>query len=197
MVVAAAAADGVFFQAAPAGRCFARVVDPRGRAVDAADVLARERGDAGQPAEEIQKRPLAGEHVAGRASEFGDDSAGGDFVAVDRAWPPIDRGLHFVDDDRQGAEAGDDAGLAGDDRRPALSVGGDEGDRRPVVLAVEVFAHGETDELAQVVFERGVPLELVEFFGHGQTVAVALIRMRPFSRRRERPIVVIEYDLNE
>ena len=75
---------------------------------------------------------------------------------------PFDRGLHFVDDDRHGAQAGDDARLAGDDRRPALRIGADEGDGRPIVLAAEVFAHGEPDELPQVVFEGGVPIELVE-----------------------------------
>ena len=73
MVAAAAAVDGVFFEPAPAGRCFAGVVNMGRGAFDAADVLARERGDSGQAADEIQKRPLAGEHVAGGACEFGEE----------------------------------------------------------------------------------------------------------------------------
>ncbi len=166
MVVPAAAADGVFFQAAPAGRCFAGVVDARGRAFDAADILARERGDSGQAAEEIQQRPLAGEHVAGGTGELGEAAAGGDFIAIGGSGLPIDRGVHFVDDDGRGAQAGDDAGLAGDDRRPALRFGSDQGDRGPVVLAAEVFAHGEPNELAEVVFDVGVPGELGEVGGH-------------------------------
>ena len=58
--------------------------------------------------------------------------------------------------------AGDDAGLASDDGRPALCFGCDEGDRSPIVLAAEVFAHGEPDEVTQVVFEFGGPGELGE-----------------------------------
>ena len=157
MVAAAAAVDGVFFESAPAGRCFAGVVNAGGGAFDAADVLARERGDSGQAADEIQQRPFAGEHVAGGAGEFGEATAGGDFIAIGGAGLPFDFGVHFVDEDRRGAQAGDDAGLAGDDRCPALRFGGDEGDGGPIVLAAEVFAHGEPDEVTEVVFEFGGP----------------------------------------
>ena len=162
MVVAAAAADGVLFQPPPAGRGFARVVDARAGAFDAADVLARERGDAGEAAEKIQQRPLAGEHVAGRTGELGDDRAGRDFVAIARARAQLDRGLHFVDHNRHRPQAGDDARFAGDDRRPALAVRTNEGDGRPIVLPVEVFAHGEPDELTQIVFDRERPIRVVE-----------------------------------
>ena len=65
----------------------------------------------------------------------------------------VDRRVHFVDHDRHGPQPGDDARLADDDRRPALLVRADEGERRPIVLPVEVLAHGEPDDLPQVVFD--------------------------------------------
>ena len=51
MVMAAAAADGVFFQSPPAGRCLSCVVNAGLRACDAADILTRKCGDAGKAAE--------------------------------------------------------------------------------------------------------------------------------------------------
>jgi hypothetical protein len=74
----------------------------------------------------------------------------------------IDLGLHFIDDDRQRAEAGHDAGFAGDYGRPALPIWPDEGDGRPILPAREVFANGKPHKVPQVVFEGFVPGELVE-----------------------------------
>ncbi len=53
---AAAAADGVLLERAQAGRRLARVEDGRARAVDRVDVAARERRDAAQAAEQVERR---------------------------------------------------------------------------------------------------------------------------------------------
>ena len=66
MVRRAAGADGVFLQRAQRRRRLARVEDgdaPAGRV----DEPPRQRGDAGQPLQEIERRPLADEQRARRA----------------------------------------------------------------------------------------------------------------------------------
>lgn len=157
VVMTATAADGVLFEAAPAGRGFASVVNAGSRAGDAADILAGKRGDAGKAVHEVEHWAFAREQVAGTAREAGDSGAGGEVVAVGEEQFDIDIGLHFIDDDGQRGQAGYDAGFAGGHRCPALGVGADEGDGGPVLLARKVLANGEARKLAQVVVERGVP----------------------------------------
>ena len=130
MVVAAAAADGVLFQSPPAGRCFARVVDPCARACDAADVFARERGDAGKSAEQVQHRPLAREQVAGRTGKFGDGPCRPQLRRHRQLGAAV-RSSACISSMKigQGAQAGNDARLASDDRRPALACRGQRGRR--------------------------------------------------------------------
>ena len=67
VVEAAAAAHGVFLQRAQARRGLARAADARVGACGAAHVIGRQRGDAGQAADEIQRGALADEHGARRA----------------------------------------------------------------------------------------------------------------------------------
>ena len=69
MIVAAAAVDGIFFQPPPAGRGLASVVNSGLRAGDGIDILAGERGDARQAAEQVQDDPLAGQQVASIAAK--------------------------------------------------------------------------------------------------------------------------------
>jgi hypothetical protein len=74
--------------------------------------------------------------------------------------------MHFIEQDRHRSKPGKNAALASDNHSPAPLIWPNERDRRPIVLTAEVLADRETDELAQVVFQRRVPNELVEFLGH-------------------------------
>src|SRR5262249_32731906 len=60
MIGAAAAMDGVFFEASPAGRGFSCVVKTCLRAGDRFDVLPCQRRDPRQATEQVKDRPLAG-----------------------------------------------------------------------------------------------------------------------------------------
>ena len=64
---------------------------------DCADELARERGDAGEAAEEIQQRPLADEQVAGRAGESATTVPAATSSPSAASNSHVDRGVHFVD----------------------------------------------------------------------------------------------------
>ncbi len=165
MIASPATTDGIFFQASPTGRRLARIVNASLGFFDTADIFACERSDSRETAEKVQQRPLAGEHVVRGTSKVGEASTGDDYIAIGGAWLPIDCGVHFVEEDWHGPQAGQNSGLANDDRRTATRFGVDEGDGRPIVLAAEVFAHGEPNELTEVIFDRGVPVELVEVSG--------------------------------
>ena len=104
-------------------------------------------------------RPLAGKQIAGGAASCATTAAGGDFVAIGGLELQLDRSLHFVDQNGHRAVPRRRR-PAGDDGCPALRFRADQGDGRPIVLTGEVFAHGEPDELAEVVNERVVPVLL-------------------------------------
>ena len=78
VVRAAAGAHGVFLQGAKARRGLARAGDPRLRAGDGVDIAARQRGDAGEMAEEVERHALGGKDRARVAGDARDDRAGGD-----------------------------------------------------------------------------------------------------------------------
>ena len=166
MIHAAAASDGILFESPPAGRGFAGVVDPRFGTRRLVDELARERGDPGEVAEEIQDRPFANEQVPCRSGNFGDNVSGRNLVAIGRHRLDVDRRVHFVDHDRQCPQPGDDAWPTNNNRRPALLVRGDHGERRPIMKAIEILAHGEADDLAEVVLDGAVPIVLGEVGRH-------------------------------
>ena len=82
MVVTAAAADGVPFEGAQAGRGLAGVGDACAGARDGVDVAAGEGGDAAHPLHEVEPGPLRGQHAAGGARDAREHRAGGEPVAV-------------------------------------------------------------------------------------------------------------------
>src|SRR5207344_1802963 len=82
MVTAAAAGDGVLLERAQPRRRLARVEHARTRAVHGVDVAARERGDSGEAAEEVQRDALAREDRALGAAHPGDDRGRLDDVPV-------------------------------------------------------------------------------------------------------------------
>ena len=65
MVNAAAAADGVFFEGAPAGGGFARVDDAGRGGGEGVGVAAGEGGDAGEALDEVERGTLGGEQRGG------------------------------------------------------------------------------------------------------------------------------------
>src|SRR3989344_4706307 len=67
VVCPAAALHGVFLDLPPAGRGLARVEDPGARAADGRDKLRRERGDAGEPLEKVERNSLARENRSDRS----------------------------------------------------------------------------------------------------------------------------------
>src|SRR5438105_10591049 len=67
VVRAAAAAHGVLLERAQAWCRLTRVEDLRAGAVDEVDVARRQRGDATETGEEVQRSPFAREHGTGAA----------------------------------------------------------------------------------------------------------------------------------
>ncbi len=67
MIEAAAAAHRIFFQRAQAGGGLAGAADAQFGAGGVAHVIRCQRGDAGQPADKIQRGALAGQHRSRRA----------------------------------------------------------------------------------------------------------------------------------
>ena len=84
MVEAAAAAHGVFLQRAQAGRGLARAADAHFVPAACFDIGRRERGDAGEMAEEIQRDALGRQHGACGAGDRQHLHALGDLDAVAR-----------------------------------------------------------------------------------------------------------------
>ena len=78
MVVSAAARDRVFFKSPPAGRRFTRVENLRRRVLDGVHELRRERRNAGQPLDKIQRHALGAQNRVCRAGNFQQN-----FIAVD------------------------------------------------------------------------------------------------------------------
>src|SRR5262249_28586294 len=122
--------------------------------------------NAREVGEQIQQWPLANEHVASGASQLGNNCTGRDGVAVGDLRGPLDHSVHFVDQHGRGAQASDHAWLTRDDGCRALSISIHDGQRGPIVLTVQILAHREPDDLLQIVFDRRIPVELVEVRWH-------------------------------
>ena len=124
VVDAAAAADGVLIQRAQAGDGLAGVED-FGLGFgggDGADEFVGEGGDAGHALHEVEDDALGGEDAGGVGADDGDGLALADADAVEDLGVGDDfeaaGGFHFSVEREEGgdaADAGDDAGLLGDD----------------------------------------------------------------------------------
>ncbi len=77
--------------------------------------------------------------------------------------------FHFVEDDRDGGDSGDDAGLAGDDASCGGGFFGDERNGGPVLATVEVFEDCQPDDAAEVFGYWRRPGELGEIAIHRLT----------------------------
>ena len=145
VVAAAAARDRVLLERAQPGRRLARVEDLGAGALDGVHVPARERGDAGEAAEEVERRALAGQDRRGAAREARDDRPAVDRVAVGGERFEAQVGIERVEDVAGDVEAADDAGLLHEDLRRAGRIGGD--DRWVVRSPVPTSSASAADEL--------------------------------------------------
>ena len=148
MVRAGAGADGVFLERTERRRGLARVEDGD-RAAGRVDETARQRGDAGEPLDEVQGGALRGQHRGGLAAQLRDDGARLAAIAVlvlalegaagielqeglRRDLQPRDDTRRLHDDDAAGAELRRN-GCLGRDVAPAEILG----ERAPDDFAIQ------------------------------------------------------------
>ena len=113
MIGAAAGAHRVFLERAQERRRLARADDARLGVRDRPPTSARGRaGDAAEPAEEVERRALGGQHAARRPFDRRDRRARRDARAVGRDRFEADRGVDQAEGERRQIEPGDDALLA-------------------------------------------------------------------------------------
>ena len=125
----AAGRDGVLLEGAQAGRRLARVEDGGAGARDRVDVAARERGDPGKPADEVECQPLAREHAARGAVQLGNRAP------VDRGSFPdhrLEADAELGEDRPRGFQAADDSRLLREHNGRARRVLVDERERRDI-----------------------------------------------------------------
>ncbi len=96
MIFSAAAGDGVFFKAPPAGRRFARVENLRASSFDCLDELRSQSGDAGKPLDKIQRDALGAQNRARRAGNFQQHFPGGNSLSIANQFFNFDFRRQFV-----------------------------------------------------------------------------------------------------
>ena len=166
MVPAAAAADGIFLQAAPAGGRFAGVVDAGLGAGDRIDVFSRQGGDARQSPQQVQQQTLGGQHAPRRSFDRADAPAALDQPSVLGLRRPTEPGIEFLQRQGDGGQAGDHSGLTHDNRPPAHGVLRNQRVAGPITLPAEVLVQRQFQQPPPIVLKLGVPGDLMEFFGH-------------------------------
>ena len=117
---------------------------------DLGDVGGSQGRDAAQPAQEVERGALGGEHRRQRAAQLGDDVAGGEALAVVQDDLHGERRIDLVRRLLEGGHAGEHAGLARDDTGDAVAGEGGPGE---VAVAGEVLAQRAPDRHA-----RGLPV---------------------------------------
>ena len=131
MILPTAATHGIFVDRSQPRRGFSSVENSRVRSGDEFNKMARERGDAAHPLQEIQNDAFAGKNDPGVVADHRDRlprpqayavkdlGMRGDFVVCcDRA---VERGIN-VENARHTANPGQDAVLLGNDRRRGALV---------------------------------------------------------------------------
>ncbi len=117
MVEAAAAAHRVFLQRPQARRGLSRAADAHFGAFGARDIVRRQRRDAGQPADEIQRGPLRRENGARRARDRQHVLPAGNARGVADMRAHLDVGRELLQRRQRQRQSGDHAGLARDQDR--------------------------------------------------------------------------------
>ena len=139
VIEAAAAAHGIFLERAQARRGLAGAADAQLRAGGMAHIIGGERGDAGQPADEIQRGALAGQHRARRARNRQHVHAGGDGRAVAIMRLDVDIRRQLLKRRNRQRQSGDHAGLPRDQDGVGLGCFRNGGDRGDVAGAAEIL----------------------------------------------------------
>ena len=145
VVVAAAVLDRQLFEQTHAGSGFPGVDHARDAALGFGDILARDRGHAGEPLHEVEGGALGREERAGRAADPGERRERLDALAV------VDQGSkRMALSTRRKTNSGDpdardDAGMLGEDRAFGAGRQRHGGERRDVAGA-DVLGEGEVDD---------------------------------------------------
>ena len=145
VIQAPAAAHGVLFQMAQARRRLAGVGDPRLRSADRGRIGVGQGGDARQPTQQVQRRPLGRKQGAGVGFDLGQYIAGLDQIAVGHAFLEARAGVERQHREPRAGQARHDAGLARGEHRRKPGVGPDTGLGRYVAGAAQVFGQGGRD----------------------------------------------------
>jgi hypothetical protein len=148
VVDAAARTDRELLQGAQSWRRLAGVAHARAGALQDVRPRARERRDAGQAAQQVQRAALGRQQVAGAGRDAQEPLPGHDAVAVLDV--PLDLELVGADhgDDRLGdPQARHDAGLAGGEVGGGDGLLGDGRDRGHVHAVVEVLLDGQVRDV--------------------------------------------------
>src|SRR5689334_19080085 len=138
MIVTTAAMNGILFQPTPAERGFASIVNTCAGAFDTTHVFARQRRNSAEPADEVERRTHAREHVASGTRDLRETIARRDILTIFKLRPPFDFGVHLIKKNRRRLQSSGDSWLPRDNRCPTLCVRRNEGNSRPVVLPGKV-----------------------------------------------------------
>ena len=114
-----------------------------------ADIIGGKRGDAGEPADKIQRGALAGKHRARRSGNRQHMHAGGDGAAIAKMRLDADIRRQFLKRRNRQRQSGDHSCLPRDQDGVGVGCFGDGGDRGDIAGAAEIFVeralHGFVD----------------------------------------------------
>ena len=150
VVRAAAREHGGLFQRAQAGRGLARVEDARAVRLYGIHKFARERGDAAELLDEVQRRALGGEDAADRAGDFDRGVAGLQCVAVPADAPHVEGRIHQCERPHRAIHACEDARFLRKDPRLSAAHGVHEIFARQI-SAADVLRERERDRVREIL----------------------------------------------
>ena len=165
VAVAAAAADGVLLERAPAGRGLAGVKEFDVGALDRLDELGGAGCDAGHAAQEVEHGALGAQHLIHRAGEDRDALAGADTVAILREEGDLAVLREDDHDLRECVDAAEDAGLfsnhdaVGPSLRRDAALGGDIAG---AAAGAEFLLGGDSEQARDCIVDGEVVEEVVE-----------------------------------
>ena len=159
MIDPAAGPYRVFLEGAQPRRRLARLGNLRRRALDCGDEGRRQRGNAAQAAEKIERRALAGEQSARGPLHYGDGRAGSNLAAVLNHARELDLWIEHPERGLGEIETRDHARLARHDLSLALCVGHDDRIGGDVARIAEILFQcprdGALDEQGRQLKLRG------------------------------------------
>jgi hypothetical protein len=121
------------------------------------------------------QRALGCQQVADATADCRNAHSGSDGLSIGDGEFKRNRGPEFFDGERYRRRPGDNARLPSDDVRRADAVRGNQGNGGPVVLALEILADGQADDLPAIFDRLGIPLDLSKVAGHLQSLPPGVI----------------------